>query len=234
MIVDRSLPDRVLAVYAHPDDHEVSCGGTLAAWSAAGATVEVVILHRGDKGSSDPGVDRDSLATRRASEVEAAAAVLGVASVHLLGLADGESENDLALRERLVGLVRSLRPDAVVCPDPTALFFGDGYVNHRDHRVCGFATLDAVAPAASSPLYFPAAGSAHQVARIYLSGTLEPDTAVDISATLPRKVAAVACHESQLGEGGEWVHELVEQRAAEAGEQVGLRHAELFRLIRLT
>lgn len=233
MIVDRSIPSSVLAVYAHPDDHEVSCGGTLAAWSAAGARVEVVIMHRGEKGSADPTIDPEALAATRAAEVDAAAGVLGIAAVHSFGLADGESENDLALRARLVAVIRRQRPEVVVCPDPTALFFGDGYVNHRDHRVCGYATLDAVTPAAASPHYFPDAGPAHHVQRIYLTGTLEPDTAIDITSQLARKVAAVACHASQLGAGGEWVHELVEHRAGEAGAQVGLRHAELFRLIRL-
>jgi LmbE family N-acetylglucosaminyl deacetylase len=68
------------------------------------------------------------------------------------------------LRQELVGLVRRLRPDLVVCPDPTAAFFGDAYVNHVDHRSIGWATLDAVTPAAASPLYFPEEGGAHEVA----------------------------------------------------------------------
>ncbi|MHB1784049.1 MAG: PIG-L deacetylase family protein, partial [Acidimicrobiales bacterium] len=50
-------PTRALAIYAHPDDAEVSCGGTLARWSAAGCEVEVVVCTRGDKGSTDPAVD---------------------------------------------------------------------------------------------------------------------------------------------------------------------------------
>ena len=153
--------------------------------------------------------------------MEKAAEILGLAGCELLGLPDGETENDLALRERLVAIVRRVRPEVVVCPDPTALYFGDGWVNHRDHRVCGFAVLDAVAPAAASPLYFPDAGPPHQVRAVYLTGTLEPDTAVAITDVLNVKAAALACHQSQLGalaEGmGELVHELVEQRALEAG-----------------
>jgi LmbE family N-acetylglucosaminyl deacetylase len=223
----------VLAVYAHPDDPEVACGGTLAQWVERGAEAHVVIVNAGDKGSSSPDVDPEELATERAAEVAEAAAVLGLASFTLLGRPDGESENDLELRGVLVEVVRRLRPDTVVCPDPTALFFGAGYINHRDHRVCGSAVLDAIAPAAASPLYFPHSGPAHQVQQVYLSGTLQPDTAVDIGAVLDRKTAALARHRSQLGEGQEWVRELVAQRATDAGRGQGLRYAEVFRVLRL-
>ena len=234
--LDRLQPASALAVYAHPDDPEVSCGGTLARWARGGADVHLAVVNRGEKGAVDP-ADADTLAAVRAVEVEKAAEVLGLAGCDLLGLPDGETENDLALRERLVRIVRRVRPEVVVCPDPTALYFGDGWVNHRDHRVCGFAVLDAVAPAAASPLYFPDAGPPHQVRAVYLTGTLEPDTAVAISDVLAIKAAALACHQSQLGalaEGqGELVHELVEQRAMEAGQALGVRHAELFRVLRL-
>jgi LmbE family N-acetylglucosaminyl deacetylase len=235
--LDRRRPASALAIYAHPDDPEVSCGGTLASWVRDGATVHLAIVNRGEKGAADPGVAPDELAARRATEVADAAAVLGLAGCELLGLPDGESENDLELRARLVAIVRRVRPEVVVCPDPAALYFGDGWVNHRDHRVCGFAVLDAVAPAAASPRYFPDAGPPHQVDAVYLSGTLEPDTAVAISDVLEVKAAALACHRSQLGglaEGtGELVHELVEQRALEAGRALGVRHAETFRVLRL-
>jgi len=131
----------------------------------------------------------------------------------------------------LVAAIRRLRPDAVVGPDPTAAFFGRTYVNHRDHRVVGWAVLDAVAPAAWSPLYFPSAGSPHRVAQVYLSGTLEPDAYVDIERTLEAKAAALRCHQSQLGGSDEVVATAVRQRAAEAGQAAGVRYAEGFRLL---
>ncbi|HEX8804533.1 MAG TPA: PIG-L family deacetylase, partial [Acidimicrobiales bacterium] len=155
-------PTTVLAVYAHPDDPEISCGGALARWSQEGADVRLVVVNAGDKGSHDAATDPADLTRRRAAEVDAAARVLGLAGVDLLGLPDGEVTNDLVLRERLVGLLRAHRPDVVVCPDPTAVFFGDSYVNHRDHREVGWAVVDAVAPAAAGPLYFPQAGPPHQ------------------------------------------------------------------------
>lgn len=228
------VPTRALAVYAHPDDPEVSCGGTLARWSAAGAEVHVVICASGDKGTSDPEVRPQDLARRRAAEVAAATAALGVAGHHLLGHPDGEVENTAELRGELVALVRRLRPQVVVCPDPTAAFFGSSYFNHRDHRQVGWATLDAVAPAAASPHYFPQAGPPHQVEAVYLSGTLQPDLWVEITGTIEAKARALLCHESQLGETGEWLRQVVHQRAEEGGRVAGVPYAEGFRLLRLT
>lgn len=222
----------MVAVYAHPDDPEVSCGGTLARWADDGAEVHLVICARGDKGSLDPATDPDELARRRAAEAAEAAAIMGCASHENLGIDDGEVVNDATLRRLLVARVRNLRPDAVVGPDPTALIFGSSYVNHTDHRAVGAALLDACAPAAASPLYFPDCGPAHQVAEVYLSGTLDPDRAVDIAATLGRKVAAVLCHRSQVVDPDE-VTAVIEARARSAGARHAMEAAEEFRVLRL-
>ena len=142
--------------------------------------------------------------------------VLGV-TPHHLDHPDGELADDRALRLELVRSVRAVRPDVVCCPDPTAVFFGDGYFNHRDHRITGWAALDAVAPAAGNPHYFPelrAEGlDVHSVAAVYLSGTLEPNTWVDITATLERKIEALFCHASQLVETGDWFRQFLRDSA---------------------
>jgi LmbE family N-acetylglucosaminyl deacetylase len=229
----RDVPDRVLAVYAHPDDPDVSAGGTLARWAGAGATIHVCICADGDKGSLDPRTVPSQLVDRRREEVAASGAILGVKAHHWLGFRDGELDDNLDLRGRLVALVRDVRPDVVVAPDPTAIYFGRHYVNHRDHRVVGWAVLDAVSPAAANPHYFPEAGTAHQVNAAYLSGTLEPDVWVDISATIDVKAAAIACHSSQVGENGEWLRGAVRQRAEDAGKSVSVAFAESYRLIQL-
>ncbi|MGQ0617410.1 MAG: PIG-L deacetylase family protein [Acidimicrobiia bacterium] len=229
------VPAVVLAVYAHPDDPEVSCGGALARWVKAGTACHLVIANAGEKGSFDAGTDPAELATVRAGEARAAAAVVGLRSIELLGIPDGEVENTDELRRTLVAAVRRLRPDVVVAPDPTAVFF-EGYVNHHDHRALGWAVLDAVAAMAASPLYFPDAGLAHQVPTTLLSGTLAPDTWVDIGRSLDTKVAALRCHVSQLGEGVELVGDVVAARALEAGQAsgvAGIRYAEGFRAVRL-
>lgn len=227
-------PARALAVYAHPDDPDVSCGGTMARWAAAGAEVHVVVCTQGDKGSADPATRPAELARRRVREVAAAAGALGLAGHHLLGHPDGEVDNTIELREALVTLLRELRPEVVICPDPTAVFFGATYFNHRDHRAVGWATLDAVSPAAASPHYFTGAGEAHQVDTVYLSGTLAPDVWVDITGTVDVKGKALLCHRSQLGDTGEWFAQVVRQRAEEEGRAAGVDYAEGFRLLRLT
>ena len=226
-------PRSALAVYAHPDDPEVSCGGTLARWSAMGTAVHVVVCTRGDKGSADPHVAPAELSRRRAGEMAAAADALRLSSHQVLGYADGEVDNTLELRAEIVGLVRRHRPQVMICPDPTAVFFGSRYFNHRDHRVVGWATLDAVSPAASSPHYFPGQGPPHQVEAVYLSGTLEPDVWVDVTDYVDAKAEALSCHESQLEETGEWLRQVVRRRAEEGGRLAGVAYAEGFRLLAL-
>jgi LmbE family N-acetylglucosaminyl deacetylase len=232
-VLDRDVPASALAVYAHPDDPEISAGGTLAAWAGAGAAVHVLITTRGDKGSSDPDVDPDALTQLRIEETAAAAKVLGLAGHHHLDYSDGELPDDLALREQIVRFVRELQPEVVLCPDPTAIFFGDSYYNHRDHRVTGWATLDAIAPAAGNPHYFAEQRrdglAVHNVRAVYLSGTMEPNVWVDITTTQERKVDALFCHASQLVETGDWFREFLRERAEAGGRAAGVTYAEGFR-----
>ena len=227
------IPKSALAVYGHPDDPEISAGGTLARWAKAGAEVWEIICTRGEKGSQDPAQDPGVLAATRVEETARAAGVLGLAGHYHLDYGDGELVDGPELRGQLVEFVRRLRPEVVVCPDPTAVFFGDRYYNHSDHRVTGFAMLDAIAPAAGNPHYFPeqlSTGlSVHKVSAVYLSGTLEPNCWVDISDTIETKIDALFCHESQLTETGEWFREFLRERAEDGGSKIGVRYAEGFR-----
>jgi LmbE family N-acetylglucosaminyl deacetylase len=228
------VPGRALAVYAHPDDPEISCGATLARWAAAGAEVHVLVLTQGEKGSHDPAADLDELARRRRSEMDAAGEVLGLRGRAQLTIADGELVNSPEVRCEIVSAVRRVRPDVVVCPDPTAVIFGDTYFNHSDHRVAGWATLDAVSPAAGNPHYFPSAGPAHPVGVVLLSGTLEPNVWVDVSPTLDTKVDALLCHTSQLDGSEELFRDVLRARAEAEGTTAGVRYAEGFRRLTLS
>jgi LmbE family N-acetylglucosaminyl deacetylase len=162
-----------------------------------------------------------------------AATFLGVSSVTCLQRADGEFDNDLALRGELVGIIRALRPGVVFGPDPTATFFGGVYVNHRDHRETGWALLDAVAPASAMPLYFHESGAAHDVEHLLLSGTHEPDVAIDVTEAIEDKVKAVLAHSSQVSDDPEWVRHIVLGRAQQAGREIGVAHGEAFRHVAL-
>jgi LmbE family N-acetylglucosaminyl deacetylase len=227
-----TAPRRAIAIYAHPDDPDVSCGGTIASWSSQGCVVDVVICAMGDKGTSDATADPIVLAERRREESFRSASVLGVARTTLLGHPDGELDCAAVLRAELVAAIREAEPEVVVCPDPLAVFFGDHYYNHRDHRDVGFAALDAAADA-GMPLYHREAGAAHRVRAVYLSGTLDPNLWVDISGAVEAKADAIACHESQIGETGEWLRTVVRERADQAGREVGVPFAESFRRVRL-
>ena len=187
-----------MAIFAHPDDADVAAGGLLALLASQGCVVHLVVVCDGSKGSHVPQVDARSLREVRRGELRQAADFLGASSVTCLERVDGAVTNDEELRATLVGLIREHRPEVVVGPDPTATFFGGVYVNHRDHRETGWALLDAVAPAAAMPLYFPEQGEAHQVDQLLLSGTHEPDVVADVSLTIDTKVKAVLAHSSQL------------------------------------
>jgi LmbE family N-acetylglucosaminyl deacetylase len=227
------MPGTVLAVYAHPDDADVACGGTLARWAKAGSAVHLLVCTDGGKGTSDPTVKPALLAAERAAELESSSALIGLSSVENLGLGDGELTDSEDFRRTLVERVRTLRPDIVCGHDPTAVFFGQDYFNHRDHRIAGAALLDAVAPAAALPHYFSDAGPPHQVGTVLLSATLEPDEWVDISDTIETKASAVECHRTQFAGQEGWAGEAVRGRAAEEGRRAGVAYAEGFRRLNL-
>jgi len=222
-----------MAIYAHPDDADVAAGGVMAQWASEGCAVHLVVICDGSKGSHVPQVEASSLRGVRREELQMAADVLGVATVHCLEHVDGDVTNDEALRSTLVGLIREHRPEVVIGPDPTATFFGGVYVNHRDHRETGWALLDAVAPAAAMPLYFPERGEAHQVDQLLLSGTHEPDVVVDVSRTIDTKVEAVLAHASQMAGDPDGVRDVVYGRAEQAGRPVGVAFGEAFRCVEL-
>ncbi len=227
------LPTVVLAVYAHPDDADVACGGSLARWAKQGASVHLVVCTDGGKGTFDAEVAPKDLAAIRAEELRQSSELLGLASVTNLGYPDGELKDSNHLRGELVTLVRKIRPDLVCGHDPTAMFFGQEYFNHRDHRIGGTTLLDAVSPASALPHYFPDAGPPHQVATVLLSGTLEPDVWIDISETIDLKAAAVECHRTQFAEPGGWAGDAIRRRAEEEGRRAGVGFAEGFRRLTL-
>jgi LmbE family N-acetylglucosaminyl deacetylase len=91
-----------------------------------------------------------------------------------------------------------------------------------------------VAPAATMPLYFPETGPAHVVRYLLLSGTHEPDVAVDVTASIDAKVAAVLEHRSQMGGETTEIGEVVRARAAPGARDLGLGFLETFRRVQFT
>ena len=226
-------PERLMVIVAHPDDADFGPAATVARWIAAGCTAELVCCTSGDAGADDPDTDPLALAAVREAEQRAAAEVVGYSAVHFLHQPDGGLENDLPLREQLVRLIRTMRPDAVLAPDPTVVLLPGG-VQHTDHRAAGMAAVDAVYPAARNAMAFrhlARAGLApHKVDRLFLFWTDHPDVWVDVSEFVDRKLAALARHVSQLRAPDD-VFERVRMRLRDEGERAGVAAADAFRLV---
>jgi LmbE family N-acetylglucosaminyl deacetylase len=228
----------VLGIFAHPDDAEICAGGVLAKWAAAGREVHLLILTNGDRGSQDPLQDRGELAATRARETEEAAEVLGLASVRIGSVSDSELENTDGVREGVVRRIREVRAETVVACDPTAVFFSGRYYNHSDHRTSGFVALDACYPGSGNPHFFPqqldGGLETQDVFDLWLGWTNEPNHVDDISGYFATKLAALAKHDSQLSEGIRFFEEFLGKDAVEAGEKIGVEHAEEFRVLDLS
>jgi LmbE family N-acetylglucosaminyl deacetylase len=228
----------VLGVFAHPDDAEICAGGVLAKWAATGREVHLLILTNGDRGSQDPALDRAGLAATRLRETEEAAEFMGLASVQVGDVHDSELENTAEIREGVVRRIREVRAETVVACDPTTVFFENRYYNHSDHRTAGFVALDASYPGSGNPHFYPeqlAEGLAVQdVFDIWLGWTDEPNHVEDITGFLATKVDALAKHDSQLEEGIRFFEDFLSKDAVEAGQKIGVEHAEEFRVLDLS
>ena len=225
-------PITILVIAAHPDDIEFGVAGSVARWIAEGHRVVYCLITDGAAGSNEPGADLVLLATTRRAEQQAAASVLGVSAVHFLGYPDGVLQPDLQLRRELTRLIRTIRPQRLVCQDPSTLFVGSSYINHPDHRAAGEAAIYALFPSAETRPIFPElldeGLEPHHVRELYLTLTLHPDTYVDITPFIEQKIAALLCHRSQVSEqDGEWVR----QWDAEYGVKAGTPFAEGFRVL---
>jgi LmbE family N-acetylglucosaminyl deacetylase len=224
----------VLVLFAHPDDGEFMCGGTIASWTRAGCEVHYVVCTDGSAGSNEPGKNRDVMRPIREAEQRAAADVLGVATVTFLGEVDGFLEVTPDTRRKVTREVRLRRPDVIVAPDPARLWFRDQYVNHWDHKQAGLLALTAVMPDAPTRVMFQELEDEgiepFEVPNLWLSGA-DGDTYVDITDTIEQKLESLARHVSQQTEGAApWVRE----RGREVGEESGkgYEYAEVFRSFR--
>jgi LmbE family N-acetylglucosaminyl deacetylase len=225
------VPKSAMVIMAHPDDAEFTVAGTVAKWAQAGCEVIYVLCTSGNAGTHEPGMTREKIATIREDEQSAACRVLGAKQVVFLRHDDGTLQPTLELRQDLVRQIRRWKPEAVIAPDPTAMFYGDDYINHPDHRAAGQAAIDAVSPAAAMPLLWPEDGEPHRVRSIYVSSAEKPNVWIDISGTVEQKIEALRQHKSQLGD---WdPSEMLRNWSAETGKEKGLAHAESFRRMML-
>ena len=232
----------ILAVFAHPDDESLACGGTLARAAEAGARVVLLCASRGEAGSTaDPTLVPDGdLGRVRTNELREAAAVLGVADVIVLDHPDGDLRWDhvAELHEAILDAIRKYRPDAVIT------FAEDGLYWHLDHIGVHERTYTAVRSlgADAPPLYYVtiAPGIMRGVMEAaHAKGGAPPDSSfwgiapdvfgqaavpatliVDARQWSGRKMAALRCHRTQMGRDNPiaWIDE------NDARQWLGIEH----------
>ncbi len=231
-IIDPPRARSILAIAAHPDDIEAWCAGTLVRAIQGGATVHLLLVTSGDKGSGDPTTDPRDLAMRREAEARAAAEILGIAEVAFLQYTDGEVEETQALLGDIVGAIRRWQPEIVFTFDPQHPL--PPYISHRDHRTVGRAALDAIFPLARDPLAFPEQVRdglpTHKVGAVWLFASAVADACVDIAPVFDQKVTARLAHVSQTADPA-LVPERFRARAESAGAAVNLPLAEAFTIV---
>ena len=217
----------LLAVVAHPDDAELTCGGTLIKAAKAGHRTGILDLSAGEMGSKGS-------AELRAAEAARANAILGVATRETLGLPDAGIVNSPENRLRLAGALRRLRPAIVIAPAPPP--FG----RHPDHRAAAELIRDAVFVAGLRKLGdelppFRPRKVVHCIT--YREDYQKPTFVVDISDEFEEKLAAIRCYASQFdgavqaGEvypNGEPLYDIVRHQAAHYGSLIRTRYGEPF------
>ena len=222
----------VLVVTPHPDDAESGAGATIVKWAAQGRKIVLVVCTNGDKGSSDPDMTSPKLAAIREAEQLDAAEALGVAEVVFLRHPDQNLADSYALREQISRQIRIHTPETVLTIDPNR-----PYIRHEDHYVCGRVTINCVFPYSRDRLAFPehiAEGlQPHKVREIYLWGSPDPDTFLDVTDTFDAKLEALSRHRSQVGQGWELREVRARTRYAEVGKKIGATYAEAFKRIEI-
>jgi len=191
-------PAHVMVVTPHPDDAEYGVAGTVVHWIKEGKEVVYVVCTNGDKGTHDLNMDPEELAKIREQEQLAAARLLGVREVQFLRYPDQGLEDTPEFRKVIIRMIRIYRPETVATADPYRR-----YIWHRDHRITGQVTLDAVFPYARDHLSYPELSreglQPHKVKEVLLWGSDNVNYRSDITATFHTKLAALQCHKSQVG-----------------------------------
>jgi LmbE family N-acetylglucosaminyl deacetylase len=210
---------RLLCVLAHPDDESLGTGGTLATYAAQGVETYVITATRGERGRFRDGEDRptnDVVGQVREAELRAAATVLGVQEVTVLGYPDGavDTIGASAAQETIASHIARIKPHVVITFGP------DGAYGHPDHIAISQLTSAAILRAANrdfavAKLYHIAwsapTWAAYQSALKSLTYKVDgverrvvpvPDwgvtTRIDTQGVWPVVWRAVQCHHTQM------------------------------------
>jgi bacillithiol biosynthesis deacetylase BshB1 len=213
----------LLAIAAHRDDVELTCGGTLIRAADQGYRTGILDLTAGESGTLGS-------AELRGQEAAQAAAIMGVGERRNAGLPDAGLHNTEEMRRVVVEHIRHFAPRVVILPFPVG--------RHPDHRIASELSRDACFLAGLAR--YPASGEAHRPHKIlyalaYREDPVKPTFVVDITAQFARKMAAIRCYASQFdgarnaGEifpTGQDLYGLIETQNAHYGSLIRTRFAE--------
>jgi LmbE family N-acetylglucosaminyl deacetylase len=202
---------RVLFVMAHPDDVDVFFGGTITKLRKDKKEVLVLVMTNGCRGSRANKVSEEKLAAERLREQENALRAYGVQKDHFntLNYRDGEAENTMELIGEIAYFVRKFKPDLVATHNPNYFFsknfHKDHYhVNHKDHRVCGASTMDAVYPFSRDHSFFPEhlknGLEGHSATEMLFCKGDGVNTKIDVTVEIDKKRKGMLAHKSQFDE----------------------------------
>lgn len=230
----------ILAVFAHPDDESLACGGTLARLADSGVRVVLLCATRGERGGATGPVRDDALGQARVLELNAAARALGISDVILMDHPDGELrwEDVPQFHAEIVAAVRRYRPAAVVTFGADGLYWHVDHIGVYERVTTALRSLGAAAP----PLYCvtmppgimrpiwdaamargwtaPAKGFWSLVPDAFGLHAAPPTVVVDVRDWVTRKIAAILCHETQMGVG----HPFDQLAPTEAERWLGHEH----------
>jgi LmbE family N-acetylglucosaminyl deacetylase len=223
--------ERALVVISHPDDAEFGAGPTIAWLTARGVRVDYVVTTDGARGTEDPDVTPDELASTRMAEQRAAANILGVDEIVHLGYPDGYLQPTLELRRDITRQIRRFRPDLVITQNPQRRLDHNPFIGHPDHLATGEATLASVYPAARDHLNFPELWTDERlepwkVRQVLLTGVEQPNLWIDVAETFETGLASILAHVSQVDP--DEVGERMRERARTIGEPQGIGLAQAF------
>ncbi len=213
----------LLAIAAHRDDVELTCGGTLAKAARAGQRVGILDLTQGETGTQGD-------AATRGAEADCAAQALGVHLRLNAELRDAYLANDEPSRRRVVELVRATRPRVVILPFPVG--------RHPDHRIASELGRDACYLAGLAK--YDAPGEPHRPFKVlyalaYREDPVKPSFVVDITDCFEQKLRAIRCYASQFhgakaaGEifpTGQDLYELIRVQSAHYGSLIRKPYGE--------
>ncbi len=219
---------KLLAVSAHPDDIEFSCGGTMFKFKKQGYEIYFLVATNGENGFKIGHKPRSERVKSRHKEQLKAAGLLGVKKVFFLNYRDCYLKYDDKLREQIALVIKKVKPEIIFSFDPSNRTFESVNLLHRDHRVISEAVFDAVF-AARNRYLLP--GETHSVSKFWFFGCDRPNHYENITGEINNKIKLIEAHRSQFHD-----HDIMQKWVKVHLSQYNnkFKYSEKFRIVNIT